>query len=342
VNISMDTSPRRVLVTGATGFLGRNILNALMQAEGIELIAACRKPSALPENFAGERRVGDLLDPEYRRSVVKNIDVVCHAGTWGSMWGHERQERENFLAPTTDLMSRAIDAGVQRFLMTSTNVVASPPVEGFLNEDSGVKYTKFWPHLDRLMDVERYMQSHADGGTTMVAMRLGHFVGAGNVLGLVPALAPRLRTRLVPYIDGGSHRLSLIADEDLGSAFRCAVMANGLRGFEVFNICGASFPTTKEIVEFISDEAGVPRPWFSVSARMAYAFGFLMEKLHPFMPGKAPFLTRSIVYLSEDWPSSTERAARKLGFAAQKDWKIAMREAIVELRAKGFPWPRLA
>lgn len=43
-------------------------------------------------------------------------------------------------------------------------------------------------------------------------MRLGHFVGAGNQVGIVAALTPRLRTRLVPWIAGGGSRtLPLVA-----------------------------------------------------------------------------------------------------------------------------------
>ena len=72
----------RVLVTGATGFLGGNIIKAMEGNSRIECIAACRNRSRLTPNFPGEVREGDLLDPQYRRDLVKDIDVICHAGTW--------------------------------------------------------------------------------------------------------------------------------------------------------------------------------------------------------------------------------------------------------------------
>lgn len=334
--------PRRVLVTGASGFLGRNILQALATRADLELVAACRRPEGLPSTFSGERRLGDLRDARYRAEVVRGIDVICHAGTWGSLWGHAEVERKDFLEPTRDLVEQAIQSGASRFLMTSTMVIAPPPREGVLDDHAPAKYTRFWPHLDRLIDVDAFMRANAGRGTQMITMRLGHFVGAGNTLGLVPALAPRLRTRLVPWIAGGRHRLALVTDTDLGQAYLRACVAPDLDDYEAFNICGSAFPSTREVIDLVAREGGLPRPWFSVPRWAAYAFGWLMERLHPVLPGKAPFLTRSIVYLAEDWPCSVERAAAKLGYVAAKDWRAAMREAVAELRAKGFPWPPLA
>lgn len=334
---------KRVLVTGATGFLGRNVLQAVVARKDIDCIAACRRVERLPGWFSGQTRVGDLLDAGYRASVVRDVDVVCHAGTWGSLWGHAAVERTRFFEPTLDLIEQAIRRKVRRFLMTSTMVVAAPTRDGSAVDDfAAARPTGFWPHLDRLIDVERFMRENSSRGMQMVSLRLGHFVGAGNALGLVPALVPRLRTGLVPWISGGRHRLALVGDTDLGDAFARAAVADGLGEYESFNICGPEFPTTREVFELIAAETGFSTPRFSVPASAAYAFGWLMESLHPVLPGSSPFLTRSIVHLSEDWHCSNDYAKRKLGYEPKGDWRDAIREALAELRPQGYPWPRLA
>jgi nucleoside-diphosphate-sugar epimerase len=334
---------RTVLVTGATGFLGRNVWRALADRRDLVVVAACRRRAGLPGDFAGEVREGDLLDPVYRRAVVRGIDVVCHAGTWGSLWNHAALERERFFEPACDLIEQAIVHGVQRFIQTSTNVIAGVARDaGPIDDFAPARHVGFWPHLDRLVDLEHHMRAHSRRGTQMVTMRLGHFVGAGNRLGLVPALVPRLRTHLVPWLGDGSKRLSPVSGRDLGRAFAAAVLAPNLDDYESFNICGPEFPTLRDVVEFIAAEAGCPRPHYSVPYRAGYLFGGLMEALHPLLPGGSPFLTRSIVFLCENWVCATDHACRKLGFVPQTDWRDAIRAQLEELRADGYPWPRLS
>jgi nucleoside-diphosphate-sugar epimerase len=176
----------------------------------------------------------------------------------------------------------------------------------------------------------------------MVTLRLGHFVGAGNGLGLVPALVPRLRTRLVPWLGGGRARLPLVADADLGQAFTLASTADGLADHESFNICGPSFPIAREVIEFIAAETSSPHPWYSVPYAAGHAFGALMERLHPVLPGPAPFLTRSIVHVARDWWCPVDRATDMLGYQPRKPWHTAVRESLAELADRGYPWPRPA
>lgn len=337
------TNPQRVLITGASGFLGGNVLKALMAQPSVEVVAACRSRAKLPAAFKGEARIGDLLNPAYRRDVVQGVDVICHAASWAAMWGHAKLERARFFEPNIDLIEQSIRHGVKRFIQTSTIAIGEVHHDGSAHDDhSPTRYTGFWPHLDRLIDLDRHMRANSQRGTQMVTLRLGNFIGKGNRLGLLPALVPRLRTYLVPWLAGGRKRMPLVADTDLGKGFALAAVAEGLDDYESFNLCGREFPTMREVVDFIAAETGFPKPLYSVPYPAGYAFGWLMEKLHPILPGSSPFLTRSIVHLSEDWLCPNDYAQQKLGYVAQKDWRTAVREHLAELGAQGYPWPRLA
>ena len=287
--------------------------------------------------------MGNLMDANYRREVMTDVDIVCSAGNWASMWKHKDLARQRFYEPMVDLVEQAIQHGVRRYIQTSSVVIAAVEKNNKLIDDfSPTQYTGFWPHLDYLMDLNRYMRTNSTRGTQMVTMRLGHFIGKGNRLGLLPALVPRLKTYLVPWLAGGRKRAPLVADTDLGAAFALAAVADGLNDYESFNICGAEFPTLREVVQFVAAVAGCPKPLYSVPYPAGYAFGWLMETLEPVMPGSSPFLTRSIVHLCENWVCPNDYALKKLGYTPKKDWRTAVREHLADLKAEGYPWPRLA
>jgi nucleoside-diphosphate-sugar epimerase len=239
-------------------------------------------------------------------------------------------------------MDQAIEQGVKRFIQASTVVIGKASKDGEpLDDFSPKKHTEFWPHLDYLMDLDDYMQDNSRRGTQMVTLRLGHFVGTGNWLGMLPAIVPRLKTFLVPWLGGGKRHLPLVADSDLGRAFELAAVAEHMDDYESFNICGADFPTLREVITYVAERAGVSKPLYSVPYPAGYAFGWLMETLNPILPGSSPFLTRSIVHLCEDWLCPNDYAQQKLGYVPKKTWRLAVDEHLADLKNEGYPWPVL-
>ncbi|MFV1998548.1 MAG: NAD-dependent epimerase/dehydratase family protein [Acidiferrobacterales bacterium] len=328
---------RTVLVTGATGFLGSHVLEALVSNQDINLIAACRNPAKLLPGFRGEVRQGDLTDNTYVRDLTKGVDIVCHTAAWTSLWAHRKEEQSFYREPTKALIDAAIDSGVERFIFNSSVVVAGPHRNGAAIEDNEpAKHPGIWPHMDIVVDIENYMRQQSEQGTAMISLRCGHFAGERFNLGLLSLLLPRLKTHMVPWVAGGKARVPLVDGRDLGNAYALATAADGLEGFTSFNICGPSFPTMREVVNFLHSEAGVPRPHFGVPLIGAYVFGWLMEKLNPLLPGD-PFLTRAIVFLGEDWYAPSKLAKKHLGYEPKIDWKTAIRHQLKDMERQGFP-----
>jgi nucleoside-diphosphate-sugar epimerase len=326
----------RVLVTGATGFLGGHILAALADEPDVEVIAACRRPELLPAGFAGETRVGDLTDAEYRKAVVDGVDAVLHAGTWAAFWGHRELEEERFFTPAVDLIDRCAAHGVERFVLAGTVAMGAPgPIGTTADRDRPPPLAAFWPHLDLLQDLERHMRARA-ARSRMISLRLGHFVGPGNSVGLLPALVPRLRTRVVPWLAGGRARWPVVTGPDLGQAFLRALRAD-TEQFDAFAVCGPEFPTAREFITFLAGELGVPEPRYSVPYRAAHALASVLESIDRFTPGPAPFLTRSTVHLAGDWYCPDERATAVLGYHPTGDWRAAVHAALQDPNINKWP-----
>ncbi len=326
----------RVLVTGATGFLGGHILAALANEADVEVVAACRRPELLPAGFTGEKRVGDLTDGEYRKTVVRGVDAVAHAGTWAAFWGHREEEEQRFYTPTIDLIDWCAQAGVTRFILASTVATGAPaPIHTTADRDRPPPPATFWPHLEFLQDVEQHMRARA-GRVQMVSLRLGHFVGPGNSIGLLPALVPRLRTRVVPWLARGRARWPVVTGPDLGQAFVRALRAD-TEPFDAFAICGPELPTAREFITFLAGELGVSKPLYSVPYSAAHALAAFLERIDRFTPGPAPFLTRSTVHLAGDWNCPDERAETVLGYRPTGDWRAAVRAALQDPNINKWP-----
>jgi dihydroflavonol-4-reductase len=118
----------RVLVTGGTGFVGRNLLYHLHeQGHGITLLH--RPTSRLIDLPEGIRCVtGDLTRSETIRDVCRGMDWVFHVA--GDVtWGRRLRKRmfANNLEATRNLLDEAERSGVKRFVYTSSAAAVGLP-----------------------------------------------------------------------------------------------------------------------------------------------------------------------------------------------------------------------
>lgn len=317
-----------VLVTGANGFVGSHVLEALAAFADVEIIAACRDPGKLPQGFKGEVRTGDLRDAGYVSSLVQGVDVICHAAAWSSLWGHASESRQLFLQPTLALIQAARAAGVKRFINTSSTSAAAPDASAYAMS-RGIP-RPLWPHLCNVVAIENALRDQAGPDFQVVNLRLGIFAGQRYALGVLPILVPRLKTHLVPWVAGGKTALPIIDGRDIGQAFALAATSSGLADYESFNIVGPEVPSVRQVIGLLHEEFGLPQPHFSVPFFIAYPFAWLMEKLDPIVPWE-PLVTRSIIHLLEEVNASNEKAKRLLGYTPQHKWREAIRLQMAEM-----------
>ena len=152
-----------VLVTGATGFLGSEIVSELFR-RGVPRVEGwgrdLTKVEELRARFSGQRkrlqvRKVDLLDPP---SVSPAIDAVIHAAALrpdGRPHSQAEFDRLNVVG-TQQLIDQAVHAGVKRFLYISTQAVygvsGAPWTEGSLGNPETPYARSKWEGETRVLD----------------------------------------------------------------------------------------------------------------------------------------------------------------------------------------------
>ncbi|HZF69778.1 NAD(P)-dependent oxidoreductase, partial [Sulfuricurvum sp.] len=248
---------KRIVVLGATGFVGTHVALRLKNEE-CELILGCRNTAHLHSALKNEMIMqGDIRDQSYLKVLFRNADVVINAFSWTSLYAHESESHELYYLPTIALINAAIASNVKRFVNLSTTSAANGDIANDANT-MGIK-RGFWPHLDNVVAIEEYLRKRANSRFEVINLRCGLFVGEHYGLGLLPILLPRLKTHLVPLIEGGRSEMPLIGGEDIAQAFVKASFAPSMpHPYEGINVLGAEVPSVKEVLEFIHHEFGYP------------------------------------------------------------------------------------
>lgn len=105
--------PVRVLVTGAGGFIGGRVVEALFQTPGLEPVPSLRR-------WSTAARIGrlpldpvqcDLLAPDQVRAAVDGVEAVVHCAVG---------DRAATVQGTRNLLEAALEAGVRRVVHLST------------------------------------------------------------------------------------------------------------------------------------------------------------------------------------------------------------------------------
>lgn len=167
----------RILVTGATGFIGREVARQL-SAAGARPRLLVRRPTraAVLAGLDAEVVHGDLTVPETLPHAVAGCDAIIHLGGRATFESAERLE-PTFVAGTRALADAAAAAGVRRFVFGSSLLVHAP---------SDVAITAGTPAAPVIdygrvkLAMEQELAARPE--LSVASIRLPHVYGAGDQL----------------------------------------------------------------------------------------------------------------------------------------------------------------
>jgi len=280
--------PGRVMVTGATGFVGAHTTRALLEA-GHPVTALVRDPARLAVTLEplGVRRtdldvvVGDMGDPEAVRRAMAGAEAAVHSAAVVSL---EKARGDEVLAANPAGTRVVIDAALELGLdpvvyVSSTASLWRPGLTSLHTDLPPAELTSAYGRSKSLAEQE--VRRHQAQGAPIVITYPASVMGppAGRSSGEVSAaLATHLQMGWLPLPHAS---WSIVDVRDLAAVHLAALeVGRGPRRY----LCGGTYMTMIELGRLYRDLMGRRMPVVASSAAGLRALGRLVDRLSLYLP----------------------------------------------------------
>ena len=290
----MNQGQTRVLVTGASGFLGRRLVVKLTERR-YRVRALLRKPPGAGGWFpAGvEVACGDVGDVASLRPAFRDIDIVVHAAA--DTGGSEEGARRSTILGTRNVVALCGEFRVEKLIYISTlNVYGT----GDLRENSAVDEeaplernpeNRGFYTWGKLAAEKLVLDAMEKNRFPIVCLRPGTILGPGGEV-FTPMMGLSAGRALFLVIGRRGFVLPLVYIDNLVDAIIAAIADEKAVG-RVFNVVDPDTVDKKEYVERLLKKLHPKAAFVFIPYGVFHLAVFVLENLMKFA-GKKPFLTR--------------------------------------------------
>jgi len=275
-----------ILVTGATGCVGSNLIAALLErGSGVRAFRRANSDLRALRGLDVEHFIGDVRDQDSLRRAMRGCDTVFHTAALVSFWKKRYEEQFAInVHGTRNVVNACIDLGIETLIHTS-----SVAALGFRNDEklidesiaynwhmrTGYRYSKHCAELEVMNGVAHGLHAVMVNPTVIIGAR-DTYIHGGQIIRDVK------RGRIPVYLAGGMNvvgvhdvvRGHIAASERGGSGERYILAGTNMTHREVFTlaarIVGGRAPkirvpvSTAKFIAKLFDMAGTitgTQPW---------------------------------------------------------------------------------
>ena len=326
----------KTLVTGGTGFVGANVVRALLK-RGAEVRALVRPRSDTRnlDSLEVELVAGDLRDRSSLEAALEGCDTVYHVAAMYTLWvRNPRELYDSNVTGTVNLLEAAGQAGVQKIVYTSSVATIGLPPDGTPGSEAVPLLPK-----DMVSDykrskylAEQEVLKYAQRGLPVVIVNPSFPVGPWDVKPTPSGqiIVNFLRGKIPAYVHTG---LNVVDVEDV--AIGHVMAAERGRTGERY-ILGHANLTLPELFQLLEQVSGMRAPRLRIPYSLAYLSACVSEGVARTITHKPPFVTLAGVRLSRKRMFfDASKAVRELGLP-QTPAIEALSKAVQWFRAHGY------
>ncbi|BBM88309.1 NAD-dependent epimerase/dehydratase family protein [Candidatus Uabimicrobium amorphum] len=287
----------KILVTGGGGFLGHAIVKQLVE-RGDEVSSFSRSNHEKLHELGVEQIAGNLDDSEAVNSAVSGCDVVFHVAAKPGVWGDYLEYYNTNFVGTLNIVNACREFGVKKLVYTSTPSVVHSGDNIEAIDESAPYATHYLTHYPKTkaMAEKLVLESNCEDLAT-VALRPHLIWGPGD-----NHLVPRIVAR------GKAGQLRRIGTEEclvdsvyIDNAADAHILAEQKLEYDspvagkAYFISNGEPMCVWELINKILEAADVPPVTRTISPKVAYAAGWLMEMIYGALRIKSePRMTRFV------------------------------------------------
>ncbi len=304
---------KRVLITGATGFLGGYVVDEFYRS-GYHIIATGRNAEKLQK--LKKQRVaiwqGDLSDLS---RLTKRVDVVVHVAARSTVWGAWQHFYNDNVIGTQHVINFCHQNKVQRLVFISSPSVYSGRGDKLhIKEDNFDGNNQLNNYIRSKIEAERcVMQAHEDGLETVILRPRG-LIGIGDT-SIVPRLLGANDMFGIPLFHDGNNLVDLTCVENVALATRLAAETPKAVG-NVYNITNDEPKELKTILDKLFTNIQVIPRYKRRNITLFYVLAAIIEVVYTLLRiAKEPPLTRyTVCTLGYSQTLDITKAKQDLGY----------------------------
>ena len=311
----------KIMVTGATGFLGSHIVDSLKQ-NGQQVRALARRTSDLTHlrNLGVEIAFGDVSDYDSLLAAVDGVDVVIHAAAmvmpgWGKWEDYEKANVNG----TKNALDASTQAGVKRFVYISSFTVigdacaAGHPIDETEPCNLACVPDTYYDYA-KLLAEQMALDYHKQGKVPVTVVRPGMIYGPRDRY-----IADRFHWLVqlpVSFFPGrGNPRAPIIYVSDVAD---CAVLASTIDRAcgEIYHAVPNGDIRWRYLASAMAKACGRSDRRISIPLWLLYASGIVLEWWGKMLRMKQPplFTRAAARFFTEDMNLDGSKAVRELGW----------------------------